>query len=158
MRLENGNVGEGRMEQSEDGKYTILELDTLTTAKLGKEKPTLSSLMGNSIRSITSNDYANEVNLSEYHRTLQNNYEIYKDVLNTELWPRPYYSAAEANDADIYFTDIDYQVRTYRSLWITGKSDIEKDWNGFVSKIESLQIEEYLKILQNAYDAYLQKQ
>ncbi len=157
MRMENGNVGEGRLEQDADKKYTILELDTLTTAKLNKETPTLYSLMGNSVRSITANDYATKINLSKYDSTLQNNYSIYKDVLNTELWPRPYYSAAEANDADVYFTDIDYQVKTNRSLWITGKSDIEKDWNGFVTKINSLHLEEYLKILQNAYDAYLQQ-
>ncbi len=157
MRFENGNVGEGRMEMTDDGKYQVLELDMLTRAKLNKEKPTLYSLMGNSIRSITKSDYATKISLSEYDKTLQNNYSIYKDIINDELWPRPYYSAAESYDADIYFTDIDYQIRTNRSLWITGKSDIDKDWNGFVQKIQSLNLDKYISILQNAYDAYLQK-
>ena len=150
MRFEYGNVGDGRMEMTSDGKYQVLELDMLTTAKLNKEQPTLYSLMGNSIRSITKSDYETKISLSKNDKILQNNYEIYKEIINKELWPRPYYSAAESYDADVYFTDIEYQIRTNRALWITGKSNIDKDWNSFVSKMDSLGLDQYLKILQNA--------
>ena len=158
LRYDNGDVGDGRMEMTEDGKYQVLELDMLTSATLNKEKPALYTLMGNSIRSITKSDYETKISLSEREKTLQNNYSIYQDIITDEIWPRPYYSAAESYNADVYFTDIDYQIRTNRSLWITGRSDIEADWDGFVEKIESLNLEEYLQILQNAYDAYLQGQ
>ncbi len=158
LRYDNGDVGDGRMEMTEDGKYQVLELDMLTTATLNNEKPALYALMGNSIRSITKSDYETKISLSEREKMLQNNYSIYQDIITDEIWPRPYYSAAESYNADVYFTDIDYQIRTNRSLWITGRSDIDADWDGFVEKIESLNLEEYLQILQNAYDAYLQGQ
>ena len=85
---EYGIVGEGRVEMTDDGKYDILELDSVTFAALNKDQPTLSSLMGNGVRSITSSDFANYVKLNESYQTLQNSYEIYKEYLNDELWPR----------------------------------------------------------------------
>ena len=151
---EYGSVGDGRVEISDNGKYTFLELDDKTTAKIDREHPTLRGLMGNGIRSITSSDFADKINLSDSYKNLQNNYSIYKDVINKNLWPRPYYSAEDSYDADTYATDINYQVSKFRASWITGKTDINKEWDSFKSNIKSIGLDEYIAILQRAYDSY----
>lgn len=153
MKVNNGMPGEGRMTQGDDGKYSVLDLDLLTLTKLNKEKPTFTTLTGNCISSVTKKDYETKIVLSREEQSLQDNYMLYKDIINKTPWPRPYYAAEDSYDADTYFTDIDYQVRTNRAAWITGKSDIDKDWDGFLSKMKSLKLDEYIAILQKAYDA-----
>lgn len=151
---EYGTVGEGRVEMTEDGKYNFIELDSITSAKLNREHPTLYNLMGNGIRSYTTGDFADYINLSEEYKTLQNNYAIYKEYLNTELWPRPYYAANKCNDADLYVTDINLEVQSKRAAWITGNSDIDAEWEKFKTDLNSIGLQEYLIILQEAYDTY----
>lgn len=157
MAYEYGMVGEGRVELDDNGKYTFKELTSVEAEALNKDKPTLNLLMGNSIRSLTTSDFANKINLNENYKTLQNNYSIYKDVINKEVWPRPYYAAEYSYDAAEYVVDISSQVATYRGQWITGKSDIDKDWDTFVKSFDALGLPEYLDIMQQAYDVYLGK-
>ena len=154
IMAEYGAVGEGRVIM-EDGKYTFLELDGVETARLNRTNPTYAGLTGNIIRSITSDDFANKVNLSEEYEILQGNYELYKDILNDELWPRPYYAAEVCNDADLYVTDINLTVGQRRANWITGRTDIDSDWDKFLKDLDACGLQEYLVILQGAYDAYL---
>lgn len=154
LEYEYGSVGDGRIVKNADGTYTILEVDTVESAKLSKDKPTLNNIISTTIRSFTSSDYATKVTLPKNEQIMQKSYLLYKDVINKELWPRPYYAPEDAYDADVYYADIDYQVVTNRAMWVTGKADVEKDWDKFVAKIKSLGIDEYLRILQKAYDAY----
>ena len=153
MRAEYGEPGEGRIIQNEDGTYEILTLDYDTESELNRTNPTLTSMFGSPIRSITESDYAARITQSKSEQIMQNNYEIYKDVINTETWPRPYYAAEDVYDADTYITDINYQVQTKRGEWITGRSDVNKDWDSYLSKLDSLGLAEMLEIMQRAYDA-----
>lgn len=139
----------------EDGKYTILELDYLQLAEIDKEKPTLNTLWGNGVRGISVDDYQNRINLGKKEKIEQNNYEIYKDYVHTEVWPRPYYAPEDAYDADIYSTDILYQVQSYRARWITGQADVNDEWDEYIAKLNSIGLEDYMRILQKSYDAYL---
>jgi hypothetical protein len=59
----------------------------------------------------------------------------------------------DAYNADLYMTDIDYQTTLYRASWITGKSDVNQEFDSFVKKLESLHLNEYIEILQKSYDA-----
>lgn len=154
IAYEYGSIGEGRVEMTADGKYSFIELDSVASAKLNREVPTLGSLMGNGIRSYTTNDFANSINFSEDYKVLQNNYAIYKDFINTELWPRPYYAAKDCNNADLYVTDINLEVQSKRAAWITGNRNIDSDWESFKSGLNKLGLQDYMRILQEAYDAY----
>lgn len=149
-----GFVGEGRMEKTEDGKYKALTLDAETSSKLDKETPTLIKIIGNIPHGVTVSDYQNLIELSGTDAIKQNNYEIYKDYITDEIWPRPYYAPDDAYDMDALTTDIFYQVDTKRANWITGKSDIDAEWDDYVKTIESLGIADYLEILQRSYDVY----
>ncbi len=153
MRAEYGEVGDGRMIKKDDGTYEILTLDYDVQDELDKTKPALGRIFSTPIRSITENDYATKISQSKSEKILQNNYEIYKDIINKETWPRPYYAVEDVYDADTYITDISYQVQTKRGDWITGKSDVNKDWDAYVKKLDDLGLQEMLEIMQRAYDA-----
>lgn len=153
MRAEYGEPGEGRIVKNEDGTYEILTLDYDTQAELDRTNPTLTSIFGTPIRSITESDYANKIAQSKSEQIMQNNYEIYKDIINKETWPRPYYAAEDVYDADTYITDINYQVQTKRGDWITGKADVNKEWDAYLKKLNDLRLQEMLDIMQRAYDA-----
>jgi putative aldouronate transport system substrate-binding protein len=153
LAFDYGFADEGRYEVGADGKVTIYDLDDDAIEKAEKENPTLSHILGNYVRSITASDYQNYVNPYEDKITADNCYNLYKDVLNTELWPRPYFSVDDAYNADLYMTDIDYQTTLYRASWITGKSDVNQEFDSFVKKLESLHLNEYIDILQKSYDA-----
>jgi putative aldouronate transport system substrate-binding protein len=149
-----GANGEGRV-ALENGKYTFTDLDEIESARLGRDNPTFSSLTGNAIRGITTSDYKNLITASRDDLIKANNYAIYEQYLNEELWPRPYYAAEVCNDADLYVTDINLTVSQRRGNWITGRTDIDADWDKFLSDLDRCGLQEYLVILQDAYDTYL---
>ena len=76
-------------------------------------------------------------------------------VLNTEIWPRPYYLNEDANKIYRMTTDIFYHVNTTRARWITGEGDINKEWDSYIKKLESLGVNDMVTIMQSAYDSYL---
>lgn len=150
-----GTIEDGRYVM-ENGKYTVIEMDTVESAKLDREAPTFSSLTGNATRSFTSNDYQTKLNLSPSEQTKQACYNLYKDIINDEIWPRPFYSPEVCNDADLYVTDINLTLGQYRAKWITGAADVDADWDKFLKGLDDSGLQEYLVILQDAYDAYLE--
>lgn len=149
-----GTVEEGRISFA-DGKYTIIDLDDVETARIDEEYPTLDTLLGSAPRGISISDFENNIILGKSEQTMQDNYELYKEYLHTEVWPRPYIAAEDAYDADVYMTDLMYQVETHRGKWISGALDIDKTWDGYVKKLNDIGMKEYLNILQKSYDAYL---
>lgn len=149
-----GSVEEGRISYA-DGKYTILELDIEEAARLEEESPTLDDLIGSGLRGISKSDFENNIILGKSEQTMQNNFELYKDYLHTEVWPRPYIAAEDAYDADVYTTDLLYQVESYRGKWITGALDIDETWDAYIKKLNDIGLQEYIAVLQKAYDSYL---
>ena len=149
-----GFVGEGRLEKTDDGKYKILTLDSETQKAIDKEYPVLTKIIGNIPHGIPVSAYENQIILGGNDAIKQNNYAIYKDYINKEVWPRPYYAPDDAYDMDALTTDIFYQVDTKRANWITNKSDIDQEWDAYVNTIKKLGIDDYLAILQRSYDVY----
>ena len=149
-----GTPEEGRISYS-DGKYTILELDDVTATRLEEENPTLDTLLGSGVRGISQSDFENSIILGKSEQTMQNNFEIYRDYLHTEIWPRPYIAAEDVYDADVYMTDLLYQVESYRGRWITGALDVDETWEEYLDQLDSIGVNEYIEIMQRAYDAYL---
>lgn len=148
-----GSEESGRIKINDEGKYEVVELDDATKEKLNRESPTLSSLLGNFVCSISTKDFVENVVLSEQQVNLQSNYEVYKDYITTEPWPRPYISPDDAYDASTYSTDIMYEVQTRRAKWITGKGDIDKEWSDYLKQLDTHGLEKFVEIMQRAYDA-----
>ena len=151
-----GTVEEGRISY-ENGVYTILDMNYIDLAKINDKSPTLDALLGSGVRGLSKADYDNSIVLGSAEQTMQDNYELYKEYLHTEIWPRPYVAAEDANDADTYCTDLIYQVKSHRGKWITGALDIDETWDEYIDTLHKMGLEKYLEILQKSYDAYIKK-
>lgn len=159
VALEYGLPGEGRIEKSEDGKYSYVDLTVEEKQKLTINNPTLMELIGSgSPRAFTKKDFETVLPYSKEHQIMQNCYNVYKDYITKEPWPRPYFVAKDANRALALTTDIFYQVNTNRAKWITGQSDIDADWDGYIKKLNSIGLEEFLEIMQRGYDSFMERQ
>lgn len=88
-------------------------------------------------------------------------YEMYeeKNLWNpTEnLWPRCSIVEESADDYAFMYTDVSTTVAEYRARFLTGDLDVDKDWDEFQNKLQTLGIEEMRDIIQASYDAYLAK-
>ncbi len=150
FRFRYGEPEDGRYTVGDDGKITFNELDSVTTDKLNREKPVMEALIGNSIGAITKEAFEN-INPSKAEKISNDAYELYKDIINKELWPRPYLAAGDISDADALSVDIFNKVDTYRASSIqSGK--VDETWDAYVKEIKDIGLDRYIEILQTAYD------
>ncbi len=146
--------GEGRIEL-EDGKYKILS--GVDTNALKETSPTLQELWGSGMpRSLTQRDYETKIILGETELKKNANWAQYEKFANTELWPRPYYSADAAADAGAYVTDILSLAQQNRAKWITAGGVTDAEWDAHVKAIEGMGLKAFTDILQEAYSGFLE--
>ena len=84
----------------------------------------------------------------------QSRYDVYKDYLTKEIWPRPYTSQEDASRLSELRTDIFNTVSLKRAEWIAGESDIDADWEEFKASLDKMGIDEFIEIMQKNYDTY----
>jgi putative aldouronate transport system substrate-binding protein len=84
-------------------------------------------------------------------------FELYDKagVINTEVWPRPYFDPEDATKLNETRTDIFNTVSKFRASWITGQSDIDKEWDAYLTSLKSMKVDELVAIMQKTYDNYL---
>lgn len=86
--------------------------------------------------------------------------EVYKDELakqgDTDYYPQMFmkYSKDDQNTMSVDQANINNVTNNYWSLWLTGESDINADWDSYVQSVKDAGLDEVLKIRQTAYDAY----
>ena len=81
-------------------------------------------------------------------------YEMYRPYIDFETWPRPYYSPEDATKIANLQTDIFNLVEENKADWIIGRSDVEKDWEKYLKDMKSVGIDDYMEIMQKAYDVF----
>ncbi len=69
------------------------------------------------------------------------------------VMPDLYMSAEDAAQRSLYETTIIDTQKEAMVQFITGTRDIESEWDAYVASLESVGLNEYLQILQKAYDA-----
>lgn len=52
------------------------------------------------------------------------------------------------------FTDLTNYVAEMKAKWVTGEMDVEKSWEEYVETLKAMGVEDYVRIYQEAYDAY----
>ncbi len=67
------------------------------------------------------------------------------------------YSADDLNSMAVLQANITNITDNYWALWLTGQSDINKDWDAYVKSINDAGLPQVLKIRQKAYDTYRNK-
>lgn len=66
------------------------------------------------------------------------------------------YTDADQNTMAMNQANINNIIDNYWSLWITGESDIDKDWDSYVESVKGAGLNEVLQIRQASFDKYLE--
>jgi len=131
-------------------------LDTLS-GDTDKEKmdTILSNLVTNLPAAYTMEDYAERLAVEGTVKIKYDNYEAVKDYVPDEFWPRCGILADYADDVALLYTDISTYCNQMRAEFITGKTDINANWDAYVAQMKKIGLEDYIEGLQASYDAYL---
>jgi putative aldouronate transport system substrate-binding protein len=81
-------------------------------------------------------------------------YKLYDAFAVKEYLPKIRFTEEQLNNLSVLRTDIDSYVRQMKAKWVTGQSDIEKDWNSYLDQLKKMGSEKYLDIYQKGYDSY----
>lgn len=77
----------------------------------------------------------------------------YGDYLRSAVPSWIQYESGVALERSILLADINLYVDECLAKFITGEMDIEKDWDAFMKQCETLEVDEVLRMTQEAYDA-----
>ena len=68
------------------------------------------------------------------------------------------YTEEDQNTMAMNQANITNITDNYWSLWMTGESDIDADWDSYVESVNAAGLQEVLEIRQAAYDEYISSQ
>lgn len=76
-------------------------------------------------------------------------------VINSEVWPRPVFSA-DGNETLLEIrNDLFNTVNMKRAAWVTGKADIDAEWDDYLLDLNAGDVvDDFVFIMQEAYDAW----
>lgn len=81
-------------------------------------------------------------------------YHLYDPYANKEVMPVIRFTDEELNELSTISTDLNNYVEEMKAKWITGTSDIEKDWEDYKSRLKEMNVERYVQIYQEGYERY----
>lgn len=87
----------------------------------------------------------------------------YNDILDkmdeSDNYPQMFmkYTDEDQNTMALTQANINNIIDNYWSLWLTGESDIDKDWDTYVQNVNDAGLPQVLEIRQAAFDEYLSK-
>lgn len=61
-------------------------------------------------------------------------------------------SLEEQNEWGDTYANLYQYVKESTGAFLTGKKDIDAEWNNYIKELEKLEYKEYLEVLQTAYD------
>jgi len=132
-------------EVNEDGSRTFLPRcteDTIWYQGLGINAPNMPSQQSTP---------ATDVLLPAWH--VQND-RTYEEPYIRAPFPNVYSTVEEANTLSMYMVDLQTYVDERAVAFISGTASIEDEFDSYISTLQSLQIEELLKVKQAQYDRY----
>ena len=103
---------------------------------------------------VTQSDYDNIYSVTDAVIAKREALELYKDVINKEVWPRPYFTEEGAEALNECRGDVMLVVERFRAQAIMGEIDIDKKWNDFQEQLEQVDVEDMLYYMQEAYDVW----
>ena len=155
VRINNGEEEYGRWGYTADGLVEFKSVDNDTYKEIYAKSPWLAGICGmTSFGAYTKEDYAERLAQTDTYKTQQESYEMYEEYITDEPWPQPYFAAEDSARLVELRTDIFTTLSLKRAEWVTGVADIDKEYDAFVKDMEKMGIDEFVKILQKAYDVY----
>ena len=76
-------------------------------------------------------------------------------VDDTTSYPSVVFTEDETNTINDLISDINAYVDEMRGLWLTGKSDINADWDAYVEQLNNMGLQEVISCWQAAYDRFV---
>lgn len=150
--------------EEEDGYYEIIDNkvyplpSTPEMFALKEENPVLEGIIMSMPRAYTISDYEERLGMGVSAQQMQDSYDLYRPYLNDEIWPRPYLSDEVTTRLGELRTDIFNTVSEKKAAWITGVADIDAEWDEYVESLNKMGVSEFVEILQETYDAYVEAQ
>ena len=79
----------------------------------------------------------------------------YKDIVNTEIWPRPYSNPEYSDELLAIKADIFAAVDQKKAEWIMGDVGlVDKEWDEFQTQLEQMGLSRMMELLQMDYDVF----
>ena len=153
-----GRAEDGRYEIDEDGRINFITLDDAAAAEINQAVPAYGSFITDSFICRPASFYTDMLKANDGNALVRAAaYKMYSEagIINDEIWPRPYMNEDDSVRLSELRTDIFNVVTEKRAKWVTGEADIEAEWDAYVEQLNRLGLEEFLSILQGAYDDYL---
>ena len=75
------------------------------------------------------------------------------ELFNKEIWPRPYYTAEQAEISTECWTAIKAVCTKYETAFIKGEMDIDAKWDAYQAELVDAGLEDLTEVLQEAWDA-----
>jgi len=157
IRYENGEEGEG-WEYTADGKILELELSYSEDQRLREDSPSLYHITAAGVTlptCITEEDYETKIELNDQQKFLVDAYDMYEEYFSEEPWPRPYFSVEQSKELAKMRTEIFNLIIMKRYDWVTGKGNIDVQYDQFVKDLEKMGVDDLTEIMQDAYDVYI---
>lgn len=152
-----GGISDGCVEKVDDNNYKVLPpQDETMDPGTWKWTSTFADFGPMYIRKDVNIEMSQDMTNALEERT------VYEDALNTitedNYYPQLFmkYSEADQNTLAMNQANINNIIDNYWSLWITGESDIDADWESYVESVEGAGLQQNLEIRQAAFDSYLE--
>lgn len=150
-----GGITDGCVEKTGDNQYKVLDpLDPDTDAGTWKWSSTFADFGPMYIRR------ASEIEMAQDMTNALNEREAYNDTIakadETDTYPQMFmeYTADEETTLALNQANINNIIDNYWSLWMTGESDVDADWDTYVQNVMAAGLEQNLEIRQKAFDVY----
>lgn len=92
-----------------------------------------------------------DILVADWHAEI--NRELRQYIRNP--WPEIYATSKESDTVNLYMEDIQKKVDESGVDFITGKTDIESEFENYISELEALNLEEVIDVKQAQYNRYL---
>lgn len=90
---------------------------------------------------------------SAYERQQQSEVELFKPYLVEINGGTIALTAEMSEQANQIFTDLEPLVKKKFAEWVTGISDVDRDWDSYIGEMNNIGVAEYVQIMQDAGDA-----
>lgn len=150
-----GEFGSAWCMETAEGKVLELKPNADAMDANFKVNSKLYEILANLPRAVNKDDFAERIEKTDTILAREANYAMYQDVLTDEPWPKFLYDEADSERINEIMTDVNQLVRTNRANWITGRKDVDAEWDQFLQQLKDMGIEEMIEIQQRYYDDYL---
>jgi len=154
-----GEKGSVWQEETADGKITqVVPDEEEDEAQKYTAGDRLYEIIVNLPYAITQEDYNKNYQLNKSQLTALEAYEKYKDIINDEVWPRPYIDPDDNEELKEISGDLFTTVYEMRAKWLTGKGNVDAEWQTHINRISQVGYKDFVDILQDAYNTFMEGQ